>query len=54
MMSAPDYKSKLQEYNSLILDDITLLVNGAKLGKRREEKPRLLQLRAELREVPPA
>ena len=31
--------------------DITLLVNGAKLGRRREEKPRLLQLRTELREV---
>lgn len=51
MMSAPDYKSKLQEYNSMIGDDITLLLNGAKLGRRKEEKPRLLQLRTELREV---
>lgn len=31
-----DYKSKLQEYNSIISDDITLLVNGAKLGRRKE------------------
>jgi hypothetical protein len=31
-----DFKSKLQEYSSLINDDILLLVNGAKLGKRKE------------------
>lgn len=44
-----DLPTKLKEYNTLIQDDITLLVNGAKLGKRKEEKPRLTQLRNELK-----
>lgn len=51
MASAPDYKPKLQEYASLISDDIALLTGGAKLGKRKEDKPRMAQLKGELREV---
>lgn len=49
MMASADFKSKLLEYAGLINDDIALLVGGARLGKRKEDKPRMLQLKAELR-----